>query len=78
METNSGAAADMTRSGRTRAELVRDKAVMHAAVSKAMREAVLSHARAGNPVPVLRDDKVVWIPPEEILARHGQGPPIAS
>ena len=34
----------------------------------ARRAAVLEHARAGRPVPEMRDGKVVWIPPAEILA----------
>ena len=32
----------------------------------AVHEALMEHRRAGNPVAVWRDSKVVWIPPEEI------------
>lgn len=32
----------------------------------AVREALLDHKRAGNPVAVWRDGKVVIVPPEEI------------
>lgn len=36
------------------------------AMKRAVREAVLEHKRAGNPIATWRDGKVVWIPPEEI------------
>lgn len=42
---------------------------IEAAVQRAVRAAVLAHARAGNPVATWRDGKVVWVQPEEILAR---------
>ena len=32
----------------------------------AVREALLDHKRAGNPVRIWRDGKVVIVPPEEI------------
>jgi hypothetical protein len=31
-----------------------------------IRDALLKHKQAGNPVCEWRDEKVVWIPPEEI------------
>jgi hypothetical protein len=46
-----------------------DHAAIDAAVRRAAREAVLSSARAGLAVATTRDGKVVWVPPEEILAR---------
>ncbi|HLK59311.1 MAG TPA: hypothetical protein VKU00_22315 [Chthonomonadaceae bacterium] len=51
------------------ADLVRQIAEaeeMARAVRKAVREAVLDHKRAGNPVADWRDGKVVIVPPEEI------------
>jgi hypothetical protein len=36
------------------------------AMGLAIREALLQHKRAGNPVAVWRDGQVVWVPPEEI------------
>jgi hypothetical protein len=36
------------------------------AFDRAIREALLMHKRAGNPVPILKDGKVVWIPPHKI------------
>jgi hypothetical protein len=43
--------------------------VHEAAIQKAVREAVLMHAHQGRAVPVSRDGKVVWLTPEEILAK---------
>jgi hypothetical protein len=48
------------------AERVRDVARITSALRQAVREALLEHKRAGNPVPVWREGRVVWIPPEEI------------
>lgn len=36
------------------------------AYERAVREALLIHKRAGNPVPVERDGKLVWLQPDEI------------
>lgn len=36
------------------------------ALNKAVREAVLQHKRAGNPVAAWRDGKTVWLKTEEI------------
>lgn len=36
------------------------------AIKEAVREALLDHKRAGNPVAVWRDGKVVIVPPGEI------------
>ena len=36
------------------------------ALGLAIREALLQHKRAGNPVAVWRDERVVWIQPEDI------------
>lgn len=38
------------------------------AVKRAVREAVLRHKQAGNPVVTWRDGKIVWLQPEEIEA----------
>ena len=35
-------------------------------VAGAVRNALLQHKRAGNPIAVWEDGKVVWIPAEEI------------
>jgi hypothetical protein len=49
------------------AEKLRDTAAITQAIQRGVREALLMHARAGNPVAGWRDGKVVWVPPEEIL-----------
>ena len=36
------------------------------AYDRAVREALLKHKRAGNPVPVERDGKLVWLQPDDI------------
>ena len=36
------------------------------AYERAVREALLKHKRAGNPVPVERDGKIVMLQPEDI------------
>jgi hypothetical protein len=35
-------------------------------MGRAVRDALLQHKRAGNPVAVWRDQQVVWIAPEDI------------
>ena len=47
-----------------------DYAAIEAALSKGVREAVLTHARLGFAVPEGRDGKVVWVQPAEILAEE--------
>ena len=37
------------------------------ALARGVREALLRHKRAGNPIVVWRDGQIVWIPPEEII-----------
>jgi hypothetical protein len=50
------------------AEKLANPTLLEAAFRRGVRAAVLEHARAGCSVPTMRDGKVVWIPPEEILA----------
>ena len=38
------------------------------ALRKAVRQALMLHKRAGHPVAVWRNDRVEWVPPEEIPA----------
>lgn len=38
------------------------------AYERAVREALLRHKQAGNPVPVERDGKLVFLQPEDIAA----------
>jgi len=46
--------------------LFADGREIDAALARAVRKALLEHKRAGNPIAVWQDDRVVWIPPEEI------------
>lgn len=48
--------------------LVRYEAEIDAACKRAVREALLMHKRAGNPVAVWRDGEVVLLQPDEIDA----------
>ncbi len=36
------------------------------ALAQGVRDALLKHKQAGNPVVVWRDGKIVWLKPEEI------------
>ena len=36
------------------------------AYERAVREALLKHKRAGNPVPIERDGELVWLQPDDI------------
>ena len=47
--------------------LLADREKISQALAQAVRDALLKHKQAGNPVATWRDGKVVWIPPEEIL-----------
>jgi len=47
-------------------ERVEDLPRILAAMTEAVREALLRHKRLGNPVAVWREGRVVWLRPEEI------------
>ncbi len=46
--------------------LVKYRHLVNAAINKGVREALLKHKLAGNPVAIGRDGKVVIIKPEDI------------
>ncbi|MBA2333599.1 MAG: hypothetical protein H0V90_01540 [Blastocatellia bacterium] len=50
--------------------LVRHDAEIDQAFKKAVREALLKHKLAGNPVAVSRDGKVAILQPEEIVVNE--------
>ena len=52
---------------RSVSELFEDGAPIDAAIKAAVREAALQHKQKGLPLAVWRDERVVWIPPEEIV-----------
>jgi hypothetical protein len=47
-------------------EIFRNKDRITAAVTSAVREAILKHKQAGNPIVVMKDGKMVWLQPDEI------------
>lgn len=55
-----------TAPGPTPAERVQDVELITRALRQAVREALLSHKRAGNPVAVWQNERVVWVPADEI------------
>jgi hypothetical protein len=54
--------------GRSISELLADHSLIDAALARGVKEALLKHAQAGNPVCTSRDGKVVWLSPEEVFA----------
>jgi hypothetical protein len=44
------------------------------AMNQAVREALLDHKRAGNPVAIWRNEQVVWIQPEDIPTEFDDEP----
>ncbi|HPM22741.1 MAG TPA: hypothetical protein PLP66_02470 [Phycisphaerae bacterium] len=56
-------------------ELMLDDALIDGALVDAVRDALLQHKRAGNPIAVWEDGRVVWIPPEEIVVEPGPRAP---
>jgi hypothetical protein len=56
--------------------LFEDGRAIDAALAKAVREAVLQHKRAGNPVAVWRDGQVVWIPADAIVVDESPMEPL--
>jgi hypothetical protein len=53
-------------SDRPLGERVRDINLVEQALREAVREALVRHKQAGNPIAVSRDGAVVWIAPEDI------------
>jgi hypothetical protein len=47
-------------------EIFSNKERITAAVTSAVREAILRHKQAGNPIVVMKDGKMVWLQPDEI------------
>jgi hypothetical protein len=46
--------------------ILADTSRIEAALRSAVRGALRDHKRAGNPIAVWRDGRVVWLAPEEI------------
>ncbi len=47
--------------------LVKYRHLVNDAIKKGIREALLMHKQAGNPIAVARDGKVVILQPDEII-----------
>jgi hypothetical protein len=47
-------------------QVLADKGKVETALRSAVRDALARHKKAGNPVAVWRDGKVIWLKPEEI------------
>lgn len=47
-------------------ERINDRPLILEALREAVREALQRHKKAGNPVAVWQDGRVVWIQPEDI------------
>lgn len=48
-------------------EIFAEGTLIDKALKQAVRKAILQHKRAGNPIVVWRDGKIVWLKPEEII-----------
>lgn len=46
--------------------MMQDGRALDRAINSAIRDAVLQHKRAGNPVAVWSGGKVVWLKPQDI------------
>ena len=62
---------DRPHSPLTPAERIHDVPRILLALRQAVQEALLSHKRAGNPVAIWQDQRVVWVPAEAIPAAEG-------
>jgi hypothetical protein len=60
---------------RSIAEMIADSELMTEAIRQGVREELLSHARAGNSVPVSENGQIVWLSPDEIYQRLGYAVP---
>jgi hypothetical protein len=58
--------------GRSISDMIDDDGLMTDAIREGVREELLSHAKAGNSVPVSENGKIVWLSPEEIYQRLGR------
>ena len=56
----------MLRLKRTIDDLLKDGAAIDRAIREGVRAALLRHQKLGQPIVVLRDGKVVTVPPEKI------------
>jgi hypothetical protein len=53
-------------STRPLSERLQDLELIENALARAVREALIRHKQAGNPIAEWRDGQVVWVQPEDI------------
>jgi hypothetical protein len=58
----------------TPSERVNDLPRILDAMKRAVREALVRHKKAGNPVAAWQDDRVVWIQPEDLRLEDEEQP----
>lgn len=47
-------------------KIIAEGTLIDEAVKQVVKEAVLKHKQAGNPIVAMKDGQMVWIKPEEI------------
>ena len=57
---------------RSLGERLMDVTLIQDALTRAVRDALLRHKQAGNPVAEWRDGRVVWVAPEDIPVEQGR------
>src|SRR5438128_3477170 len=63
---------------RSISEMIDDDELMTEAIRQGVRKELLSHARAGNSVPVSDNGQIVWLSPDEIYKRLGYTAPTGN
>ena len=58
-------------STKTISEILADRTAINEALSTAVRDAVIVHARMGRSVPQMDNGHIAWLSPPEIFARYG-------
>jgi hypothetical protein len=58
--------AENSESARPLAERVQDIDLIKKALARGVREALIRHKQAGNPIAAWRNGEVVWIQPKDI------------
>jgi hypothetical protein len=53
-------------------KIMNDSERVRQIIQSAINDALLKHKQAGNPICELRDGKVCWVQPENILVSKGQ------
>lgn len=59
-------------------ELLADPTYVDRALTKASKDALLRHKKLGNPIAVWRDERVVWIPADQIPVEDDAPEPVGS